>query len=74
LWSPLFAEGPIHLNFGADYPHQTFSGAILDPKGREFQGADSLAGKRVAVKGIIKRYKRQPEILIEGMDQVVVKE
>jgi len=63
--------GNIHLNFGADYPHQTFSGTILNPRDPGFNQLDTLAGKRVGVRGVIKSYKGQAEILIESMDQIV---
>ena len=36
-------SGNIYLNFGADYPHQTFSGAILNPQDPAFNQLDSLA-------------------------------
>jgi len=62
--------GNIYLNFGADYPHQTFSGAILNPRDPAFNQLDTLAGKRVGVRGMIKNYKGQAEILIESMDQI----
>jgi len=62
--------GNIYLNFGADYPHQTFSGAILNPRAPAFNQLDTLAGKRVGVRGMIKNYKGQAEILIESMDQI----
>jgi nuclease S1 len=65
-------SGNIYLNFGADYPHQTFSGAILNPHDPAFNQLDSLAGKRVGVRGTIKNYKGQPEILIESMEQILV--
>ena len=64
--------GNIYLNFGADYPHQTFSGSILNPRDPAFNQLDSLAGKRVGVRGLIKIYKGQPEILIERMEQIVL--
>ena len=65
-------SGNIYLNFGADYPHQTFSGAILKPRDPAFNQLDSLTGKRVGVRGLIKNYKGQPEILIERMDQIIL--
>jgi hypothetical protein len=64
------AAGNIFLNFGASYPHQTFSGAVLNPRG-PWQGLDTLAGKRVGVRGLIKVYKGQVEIVIEGPEQIV---
>jgi nuclease S1 len=63
--------GKIFLNFGADYPHQTFSGAVLHPRGTWYRGLDSLVGKRVGVRGRIERYKGRVEIVIERADQVV---
>ena len=64
--------GNLYLNFGADYPHQTFSGAILNPRDPAFIQLDTLAGKRVGIRGMIKNYKGQPEILIERMDQIIL--
>jgi hypothetical protein len=63
--------GNIYLNFGADYPHQTLSGAVLRPRGAWTQGLDSLAGRRVGVRGRISRYRGQVQIVIEGPDQIV---
>jgi hypothetical protein len=64
-------SGNIYLNFGADYPHQTFSGAILRPRGTWTQGLDSLAGRRVGLRGRISAYKGQVQIVIERPDQIV---
>jgi hypothetical protein len=63
--------GNIFLNFGADSPHQTFSGAVLHPRGTWYRGLDSLVGKRVGVRGRIDRYRGRVEIVIERADQVV---
>jgi hypothetical protein len=63
--------GNIYLNFGADYPHQTFSGAVLHPQGAWTVGLDSLAGKRVGLRGRISVYKGQVQMLIEHADQIV---
>ena len=65
-------SGSIYLNFGADYPNQTFSGAILEPGSAAFKDLDGLVGKRVGIRGLIKLYKGQPEIVIESMEQIVV--
>ncbi|HET9038642.1 MAG TPA: S1/P1 nuclease [Gemmatimonadales bacterium] len=63
--------GNVYLNFGADYPHQTFSGAVLRPRGPWTRGLDSLAGQRVGVRGRISVYKGQVQIVIERADQIV---
>ena len=66
--------GNIYLNFGAAYPHQTFSGAVLKPTDPALRDLDGLAGKRVGIRGLIKLYKGQAEIVIERMEQIVVME
>jgi hypothetical protein len=65
-------SGSIYLNFGADYPHQTFSGAILEPGSAALQNLDGLVGKRVGIRGLIKLYKGQAEIVITTREQIVV--
>jgi hypothetical protein len=65
-------SGSIYLNFGADYPHQTFSGAVLDPRDAALRNLDGLVGKRVGIRGLIKLYKGQAEIVITSMEQIVV--
>jgi hypothetical protein len=67
-------SGNLYLNFGADYPHQTFSGAVLNPRGPAFRNLDGLAGKRVGIRGLIKLYKGRGEIVIERVEQIVVME
>jgi len=56
----------------ADGPHQTFSGAVLDPQDPALRHLDGLTGKRVGVKGVIRMYKGQAEILITSMGQIVI--
>ncbi len=65
-------SGNLYLNFGADYPHQTFSGAVLNPKDPALRDLDGLTGKRIGIRGQIKLYKGQAEIVIERVDQIVV--
>jgi hypothetical protein len=64
--------GNIFLNFGADYPNQTFSGAVLNPRDPKLQRLEGLAGKRVAVKGVIQLYKGKAEIVVENAGQIEV--
>jgi hypothetical protein len=64
------ASGNIYLNFGADYPHQTFSGAILGKYVASFPGVDSLVGKPVRLTGLIRIYKGQAEMLLERPEQI----
>jgi len=65
-------SGNLYLNFGADYPHQTFSGAVLNPRDSALRNLEGLVGKRVGVRGLIKLYKGQPEIVIESVAQIEV--
>jgi hypothetical protein len=62
--------GNTYLNFGADYPRQTFSGVVINPDDPRLQGLDRLAGMRIAVKGRIRRHRGQAEIVIEGPEQI----
>jgi nuclease S1 len=64
-------KGNVYLNFGADYPHQSFTAVALQPAGRWTDGLDSLVGRRVGVRGTIVSYRGRVEIVLEGADQIV---
>jgi hypothetical protein len=64
--------GNIFLNFGGDYPHQTFSGVVLHPREDWQRSLDTLAGRRVGVRGLIRLYRGQVEIVIKREDQLSV--
>jgi hypothetical protein len=64
-------KGNVYLNFGADYPHQTFTAVALRPAGRWADGLESLVGRRVGVRGTIVSYRGRVEIVLEGADQIV---
>jgi hypothetical protein len=64
-------KGNVYLNFGADYPHQTFTAVALHPAGRWTDGLDSLVGRRVGVRGTIVTYRGRVEIVLERADQIV---
>jgi nuclease S1 len=64
-------KGNVFLNFGADYPHQTFTAVALQPAGRWIEGLDSLVGRRVGVRGTIVSYRGRVEIVLEGADQIL---
>jgi hypothetical protein len=63
--------GNVYLNFGADYPHQTFTAVALRPAGAWTDGLDSLVGRRVGVRGRIVTYRGRVEIVLERADQIV---
>jgi hypothetical protein len=65
------AKGNVYLNFGADYPHQTFTAVALKPAGGWTDGLDSLIGRRVGVRGRIVKYRGRVEIVLERPDQIV---
>jgi hypothetical protein len=65
------AKGNVFLNFGADYPHQTFTAVALKPTGGWTDGLDSLVGRRVGVRGKIVTYRSRVEIVLERADQIV---
>ena len=64
-------KGNVYLNFGADYPHQTFTAVALKPAGGWTDGLDSLVGRRVGVRGRIVTYRGRVEIVLERADQIV---
>jgi hypothetical protein len=63
-------SGNVYLNFGADYPRQTFTAVALAPVGRWADGLDSLVGKRIGVRGEIVSYRGRVEIVLKGRDQI----
>jgi hypothetical protein len=63
--------GNVYLNFGADYPRQTFTAVALAPVGRWGDGLDGLVGKRIGVRGEIVSYRGRVEIVLKGSDQIV---
>jgi hypothetical protein len=64
-------RGNVYLNFGADYPRQTFTAVVLAPAGEWTERLDSLVGRRVGVRGKIVRYRGRVEIVLQGADQIV---
>ena len=63
--------GNIYLNFGADYPRQTFTAVALAPLPAWTAGLDSLAGRRVGVRGAIVSYRGRLEIVLREPGQLV---
>jgi len=63
--------GNVYVNFGADYPRQTFTAVALAPVGTWAEGLDSLVGRRVGVRGEIVSYRGRVEIVLKGGDQLV---
>jgi hypothetical protein len=63
-------QGNVYLNFGADYPRQTFTAVALRPAGGWTAGLDSLLGRRVSVQGNIVTYRGRVEIVLESAEQI----
>ena len=63
--------GNIYVNFGADYPRQAFTAVVLAPLPAWTAGLDSLAGRRVGVRGAIVSYRGRLEIVLREPGQLV---
>ena len=64
--------GNVYLNFGADYPRQTFTAVALAPLPGWTAGLDGLMGKRVRVRGEIVKYRGRVEIVLKEPGQIGV--
>jgi nuclease S1 len=62
--------GNVYLNFGADYPRQTFTAVALAPVPRWTTGVDSLVGRRVRVRGKVVNYRGRVEIVLKEAEQI----
>ena len=70
----VFHRGPnAFIDFGGEYPHQTFTAWI--PEDSELAGGSmlyGLEGKKIKVSGTIGLYKGKPEIKIMSKHQLVL--
>ena len=64
--------GNVYLNFGADYPRQAFTAVALAPVPSWTARLDTLAGKRVSVRGPIVTYRGRVEIELKDQRQISV--
>ena len=62
--------GNVYLNFGADYPRQTFTAVALAPVPPWTASLDTLEGKRVRVRGQIVSYRGRVEIVLTNAAQI----
>ena len=66
--SPL---GTAFINFGREYPDQTFAGFIAaGSKMTTDLRIETLQGKMIGITGIIELYQRRPEIKTTSRDQI----
>ncbi len=63
--------GNIYVNFGADYPRQTFTAVALAPLPAWTAGLDSFVGRQVGVRGAIVSYRGRIEIVLREEGQLV---
>jgi DNA/RNA endonuclease YhcR with UshA esterase domain len=66
--SPL---GTTFINFGREYPNQTFAGFIPADSGITADQITKLEGKNIGIVGTIELRKGKPEIKIMSMYQIV---
>jgi hypothetical protein len=63
--------GNVYLNFGADYPRQTFTAVALAPTAPWTVGLDTLVGRRLGVHGLVVSYRGRIEIVLDHAGQLV---
>jgi len=64
--------GNLYVNFGADYPQQTFTAVALGPLESWAERLEDVTGKRVSVRGEIVDYRGRIEIVLKKADQISV--
>jgi len=62
--------GNLYVNFGADYPRQTFTAVALAPLESWAERLEDVTGKRVRVRGEIVNYRGRIEIVLRKADQI----
>ena len=63
--------GTIFINFGREYPNQTFAGFIPADSGITADKITKLQGKIIGIVGTIELHKGKPEVKIMSMYQIV---
>src|ERR1700721_3421141 len=63
--------GTAFINFGREYPNQTFAGFIPADSGITAVQLTRLQGKNICIVGTIELHKGKPEIKITSMYQIV---
>jgi hypothetical protein len=63
--------GTAFINFGREYPNQTFAGFIPADSGITADQITKLQGKNIGIVGTIELHKGKPEIKIMSMYQIV---
>lgn len=64
-------SGSVYINFGGDFPNQTFSVFINKDNAEAFGDIEAFSGKTFTVTGVVKLKKGKPEMEIKSPDQLV---
>jgi hypothetical protein len=64
--------GTAYINFGREYPNQSFAGFVASDSGITADQITKLQGKNIGIAGTIELRKGKPEIKIMSMYQIVV--
>jgi DNA/RNA endonuclease YhcR with UshA esterase domain len=62
--------GTAYINFGREYPNQTFAGFVASDSGITADQITKLQGKNIGIVGTIELHKGKPEIKILSMYQI----
>jgi len=63
--------GTAFINFGREYPNQSFAGFVAADSGITADQITKLQGKNIGIVGTIELHKGKPEIKIMSMYQIV---
>jgi hypothetical protein len=64
--------GTAFINFGREYPNQTFAGFVPADSGIPADQVTKLRGKNIGIVGTIELYKGKPEIKVMSIYQIAV--
>jgi hypothetical protein len=62
--------GTAYINFGREYPNQSFAGFVASDSGIAADQTAKLQGKNIGIVGTIELHKGKPEIRILSMYQI----
>ena|ERR1700722_19251457 len=62
--------GTAYINFGREYPNQSFAGFVASDSGIAADQITKLQGKNIGIVGTIELHKGKPEIKILSMYQI----
>jgi DNA/RNA endonuclease YhcR with UshA esterase domain len=63
-------NGILKLNFGADYPDNTFTAVVFADDASKFKKAEEYKGKEICVTGKIQIYKGKAEVVLKEANQL----